>query len=69
MSEDIYFNEPGFENDEDPRAGPARRQPVAAEEYMPRLARPGIGAVIDVPVLGRVRRAGRIECQRGGNDR
>ena len=45
-------------------------QPVAAEKDEPRLARPGLRAVVDVVVRGgRIRRPGGVEGRLGGDDR
>src|SRR5262249_55177129 len=44
--------ETGLDDGIDTRSGPARGKLVAAEEYVPRLAGTGIGAVIDITVFG-----------------
>src|SRR6185369_3587701 len=56
-----------LEHGERTPAAPALRQPVAAQENVPHLRRTALGAVIDVAVGFRVRRAVRRERGTCGN--
>ena len=59
--------ETGLEDDEALAPGPARREGVAAEEYIARLRRPASRAVVDVAVGRGVGRAV-AECQARGRE-
>ena len=55
--------EAGLEHDEVLAAGPAIRQPVAAEEYVPGLRKATLGRVVHVLVARRVWRAAHAEIE------
>ena len=60
--------ETGFDDGEHVSTGPSRRQVIAVQENMLRLAGPGIPVVIDVAEFGGDRRAGDVERKRSGTD-
>jgi len=61
--------EAGLEDRETARVSPARGQPVAAEKHVARLRRAALGAVVDVAVGLRIRRAVGGEGKAGRDER